>query len=208
MRGGAQKHKVLVTGGVGYIGSHTVLELLEAGHEVIVVDNLCNSNVECLKRVQALAGRDVAFHNVDIRDTESLGAVFDQHKPDSVIHFAGLKVGGAVSGGRPASPSCTVRALRLRSSLNHVHLHLAPHPQTRPPAPLGSQAVGESVSQPLLYYQVNVQGTLNLIASMLATGCRNIVFSSSATVYGEPASVPVNESFPVGACTNPYGAVF
>jgi len=157
MRGGAQKHKVLVTGGVGYIGSHTVLELLEAGHEVIVVDNLCNSNLECLKRVQALAGRDVAFHNVDIRDTDSLGAVFDQHKPDSVIHFAGLK------------------------------------------------AVGESVSQPLLYYQVNVQGTLNLIASMLATGCRNIVFSSSATVYGEPASVPVDESFPVGACTNPYG---
>jgi len=98
MRGGAQKHKVLVTGGVGYIGSHTVLELLEAGHEVIVVDNLCNSNLECLKRVQALAGRDVAFHNVDIRDTDSLGAVFDQHKPDSVIHFAGLKVGVAKSG--------------------------------------------------------------------------------------------------------------
>jgi len=157
LTGGARKHTVLVAGGVGYIGSHTVLELLAAGHEVVVVDNLCNSNLECLRRVQELAGREVAFHEVDLRDKAALGAVFAQHKPDSVIHFAGLK------------------------------------------------AVGESVAKPLLYYQVNVEGTLNLVETMLDAGCRNIVFSSSATVYGEPASVPVDESFPVGACTNPYG---
>jgi UDP-glucose 4-epimerase len=147
---------VLVTGGVGYIGSHTVLELLEAGYEVVIVDNLCNSNLECLARVQRLAGREAVFHQVDIRDKAALDAVFKQHSIDAVIHFAGLK------------------------------------------------AVGESVEKPLLYYQVNIEGTLNLVQAMGDAGCRNIVFSSSATVYGDPASVPVTESFPTGP-TNPYG---
>ena len=143
-------------GGVGYIGSHTVLELLQAGYEVVIVDNLCNSNIECLQRVQELAGREAIFHQVDIRDKEALGKVFAQHNPSAVIHFAGLK------------------------------------------------AVGESVAKPLLYYQVNIEGTLNLVQAMNDAGCRNIVFSSSATVYGDPASVPVTESFPTGP-TNPYG---
>lgn len=156
LRGGAEGKTVLVTGGVGYIGSHTVLELLNAGYEVIVVDNLCNSNLKCLRRVEALAGRTATFYNVDIRDKEGLAAVFAGHKVDSVIHFAGLK------------------------------------------------AVGESVAQPLMYYQVNVQGTLNLVEVMQGAGCSDIVFSSSATVYGDPATVPVTEDFPTGP-TNPYG---
>lgn len=140
----------------GYIGSHTVLELLHAGYDVVVADNLCNSNLECLRRVEKLAGRKVIFHQVDIRDKSALAAVFAQHDVGAVIHFAGLK------------------------------------------------AVGESVAQPLLYYQVNVEGTLNLVETMAEAGCRNIVFSSSATVYGDPASVPVTEDFPTGP-TNPYG---
>lgn len=140
-QGGASKQTVLVTGGVGYIGSHTVLELLNAGYDVIVVDNLCNSNLRCLRRVEELAGRATTFYNVDIRDKEALGAIFSSHKVDAVIHFAGLK------------------------------------------------AVGESVAKPLLYYQVNVMGTLNLIEVMKDHGCYNIVFSSSATVYGDPATV-------------------
>lgn len=157
LRGGSTATKtVLVTGGVGYIGSHTVLELLAAGYDVVVVDNLCNSNIECLNRVQKLAGREVVFHNIDIRDKEALTKVFQEHDVDAVIHFAGLK------------------------------------------------AVGESVAEPLLYYQVNVQGTLNLVQAMGETGCKNIVFSSSATVYGDPATVPVTEDFPTGP-TNPYG---
>jgi len=147
---------VLVTGGVGYIGSHTVLELLNDGYEVIVVDNLCNSNLKCLRRVEELAGRKATFYNVDLRDREGMAAVFADHDVDSVIHFAGLK------------------------------------------------AVGESVAKPLLYYQVNVQGTLNLVEVMQEAGCTNIVFSSSATVYGDPATVPVTENFPTGP-TNPYG---
>ena len=156
LRGGGTG-ATLVTGGVGYIGSHTVLELLSAGHEVVVVDNLCNSNIECLNRVQQLAGCEIPFYQVDIRDKEALAAVFAKHEIDAVVHFAGLK------------------------------------------------AVGESVAKPLLYYQVNVEGTLNLVEVMLEAGCRNIVFSSSATVYGEPASVPVTEDFPTGP-TNPYGS--
>lgn len=151
-----QKKTVLVTGGVGYIGSHTVLELLTAGYEVIVADNLCNSNLKCLQRVEKLAGRTAKFYKVDIRDKEAMASLFADHRIDSVIHFAGLK------------------------------------------------AVGESVAKPLLYYQVNVQGTLNLIEVMKDAGCNNIVFSSSATVYGDPASVPVTEDFPTGP-TNPYG---
>ncbi|KAL1523998.1 hypothetical protein AB1Y20_018913 [Prymnesium parvum] len=163
--GGEAKVKtVLVTGGVGYIGSHTVLELLTAGYEVVIIDNLCNSNLQCLRRVEKLAGRKAIFYNVDLRDKEAMAGVFAEHDIDSVIHFAGLK------------------------------------------------AVGESVALPLLYYQeplaeraqVNVQGTLNLIECMQAAGCCNIVFSSSATVYGDPASVPVTEDFPTGP-TNPYG---
>ena len=155
--GATSDKKVLVTGGVGYIGSHTVLELLQAGYEVVIADNLCNSNLECLRRVQELAGKKAIFHKVDIRDKEALSALFKEHDIGSVIHFAGLK------------------------------------------------AVGESVAKPLLYYQVNIEGTLNLVQCMADAGCFNIVFSSSATVYGDPASVPVTESFPTGA-TNPYGS--
>jgi len=154
--GASTKSTVLVTGGVGYIGSHTVLELLQEGHDVVIADNLCNSNLECLRRVEALAGRKATFHQVDIRDKAELGKLFAKHKIDAVIHFAGLK------------------------------------------------AVGESVAKPLLYYQVNVEGTLNLVEVMNEAGCRNIVFSSSATVYGDPATVPVTEEFPTGP-TNPYG---
>ena len=124
----------LVTGGVGYIGSHTVLELLEAGYNVVIVDNLCNSNLECLRRVEQLAGREAVFYKVDIRDKEALSAVFRDHEIGAVIHFAGLK------------------------------------------------AVGESVAKPMLYYQVNIEGTLNLAQVMSDAGCFNIVFSSSATV--------------------------
>ena len=155
--GATAAQTVLVTGGVGYIGSHTVIELLEAGYDVVVADNLCNSNLECLRRVQQLAGRETIFEKVDIRDKGALAQLFTKHKIDSVIHFAGLK------------------------------------------------AVGESVSKPLLYYQVNIEGTLNLVQCMANAGCFNIVFSSSATVYGDPASVPVTEDFPTGA-TNPYGS--
>ena len=158
LRGGAtgSGKEVLVTGGVGYIGSHTVLELLRADYDVVIVDNLCNSNLECLERVQELAGRKAAFYEVDIRDKEAMAAVFAAHDVGAVIHFAGLK------------------------------------------------AVGESVAKPQLYYEVNVQGTLTLLECMSDAGCGKIVFSSSATVYGDPASVPVDESFPTGP-TNPYG---
>ena len=155
LSGGGSK-SVLVTGGVGYIGSHTVLELLQSGYDVVVVDNLCNSNLECLRRVEKLAGREAVFHQIDIRHKADLADVFAQHNIGAVVHFAGLK------------------------------------------------AVGESVAKPLLYYQVNVEGTLNLVEVMGEAGCRNIVFSSSATVYGDPASVPVTETFPTGP-TNPYG---
>ena len=158
LRGGAAsgKKEVLVTGGVGYIGSHTVLELLKADYDVVIVDNLCNSNLECLKRVEELAGRKATFHEVDIRDGAAMAKVFAEHDVGAVIHFAGLK------------------------------------------------AVGESVAKPQLYYEVNVQGTLTLLECMVDAGCTDIVFSSSATVYGDPASVPVTESFPTGP-TNPYG---
>lgn len=148
--------KVLVTGGAGYIGSHTCLELLAAGHEVIVVDNLANSKEESLRRVQALTGKPLAFHKVDLLDRDALEAVFAGTTVDAVIHFAGLK------------------------------------------------AVGESVSIPLRYYHNNVTGTLVLCDVMQRHGVKNIVFSSSATVYGDPRSVPITEDFPLGA-TNPYG---
>lgn len=148
--------KILVTGGTGYIGSHTVLELLEAGMEVAVVDNLCNSSEESLKRVEQITGKKAVFYPVDIRDEDGMRDVFLKEQPYAVIHFAGLK------------------------------------------------AVGESVEIPLKYYDNNIGGTLTLLHIMKEVGCKNIVFSSSATVYGNPASVPIREDFPTSA-TNPYG---
>ncbi len=148
---------IIVTGGAGYIGSHTCLELLNSGYKVTVIDNLCNSHQEPLRRIEELSGRDLAFFKVDLMDMKGLEEVFTR-SPDAeaVIHFAGLK------------------------------------------------AVGESVEQPLRYYQNNLIGTLNLCQVMQEHGVRNLVFSSSATVYGDPASVPIREDFPL-SCTNPYG---
>ena len=148
--------KILVTGGAGFIGSHTCLELLEAGHDVAVVDNLSNSSEESLRRVEKIAGRSVSFYRSDIRDEKALEGVFKENAIDAVIHFAGLK------------------------------------------------AVGESVQKPLEYYSNNVAGTLTLCDVMRRNGVKKIVFSSSATVYGNPESVPVTEEFPRSA-TNPYG---
>lgn len=148
--------KVLVTGGAGYIGSHTCVELLNAGHDVVVVDNLCNSSEESLRRVNRIAGRAVVFERADVRDDAALERIFSTHRFDAVIHFAGLK------------------------------------------------AVGESVAKPLSYYQNNVQGTLVLCDVMARHGVFNLVFSSSATVYGDPHTVPITEDFPLSA-TNPYG---
>ena len=149
--------KILVTGGAGYIGSHTTLELLNAGYDVVVADNLCNSSEESLKRVQELTGRSLTFYRADLRDGEMMDRIFSEHEIDAVIHFAGLK------------------------------------------------AVGESVVKPLEYYNNNIGGTLSLCEAMRSHGCRNIVFSSSATVYGDPAFVPITEECPAGAVTNPYG---
>ncbi|HRU69499.1 MAG TPA: UDP-glucose 4-epimerase GalE [Kiritimatiellia bacterium] len=150
--------KVLVTGGAGFIGSHTIVELLNAGHAVAVVDNLCNSSQESLCRVAEITGKAVSFRQVDIRDRAALGHVFQAEGPiDAVIHFAALK------------------------------------------------AVGESVRIPLAYYGNNITGTITLCEAMAAAGCRNLVFSSSATVYGDPASVPIREDFPTPGATNPYG---
>lgn len=148
--------KVLVTGGAGYIGSHTCVELLNAGHEIVVIDNLSNSSAESLRRVERITGKSVVLETVDIRDREALDRIFSQQAFDAVIHFAGLK------------------------------------------------AVGESVSQPLRYYQNNVEGTLTLCEVMAQHNVFNLVFSSSATVYGDPHTVPITESFPLSA-TNPYG---
>jgi UDP-glucose 4-epimerase len=148
--------KILVTGGAGYIGSHTCLELLQAGHEVVVVDNLSNSKEESLIRIQEISGKDLEFHRLDLLDRESLDHLFAGASIDAVIHFAGLK------------------------------------------------AVGESVKIPLSYYHNNITGTLILCEVMGKYGVKNLVFSSSATVYGDPATVPITEDFPVSA-TNPYG---
>lgn len=148
---------VLVTGGAGYIGSHTCIELLQAGHDVVVVDNYCNSKPESLRRVEALAGRKLAaVHEVDVCDRDGLRRVFAQHRIEAVIHFAALK------------------------------------------------AVGESVAKPLMYYDNNIAGTVALAEVMGEAGVKTLVFSSSATVYGDPASVPIREDFPTGP-TNPYG---
>jgi UDP-glucose 4-epimerase len=149
--------RVLVTGGAGYIGSHTCIELMSAGHDVVVVDNLCNSKPESLHRVARIAGRPVAaFERIDVRDRAALKAVFSAHAIDAVIHFAGLK------------------------------------------------AVGESVAKPLEYYDNNVNGTVTLCGVMAEHGVKALAFSSSATVYGDPVSVPIREDFATGP-TNPYG---
>ena len=148
--------KILVTGGAGYIGSHTCVELLQAGYEIIVIDNLSNSSEESLRRVQQISGKNLIFHKIDLLDAIALQALFEIHQISAVIHFAGLK------------------------------------------------AVGESVSIPLRYYQNNVSGSLALLEAMQRAQVRKIVFSSSATVYGDPQSVPIREDFPLSA-TNPYG---
>ena len=149
--------KVLVTGGAGYIGSHTCVELLNAGHEVVIVDNFVNSKPESLDAIRAITGKDFAFHEVDIRDRAALDGVFAAHAIDAVIHFAGLK------------------------------------------------AVGESVQKPLEYYDNNLYGFIVLAEVMRGRGVKKFVFSSSATVYGEPDKVPVTEQSPRKPATSPYG---
>lgn len=148
--------RVLITGGAGYIGTHTMLEVLGEGHDVCVIDNFSNSSPEALERVKKLSNRTFEFFNADLRDRENLIARVKDFVPDAVIHFAGLK------------------------------------------------AVGESVEMPLEYYENNVQGTINLLYAMKASGCQNIVFSSSATVYGDPDFLPITEDHPLRS-TNPYG---
>ena len=148
--------RVLVTGGAGYIGSHTCLELLAADHEIFVIDNLCNGHFEAIERVRELSKRALGFAEIDIRDGGQLDRVFDDFKPDAVIHLAGLK------------------------------------------------AVGESVLEPLRYYNVNVRGSISLLEAMDRAGCGNIVFSSSATVYGDPEYLPYDEEHPTRP-VNPYG---
>jgi UDP-glucose 4-epimerase len=150
------KRKALVTGGAGYIGSHTCLELLEGGYDVVAVDNLSNSSKESLNRVQDITGKTLTFIQCDLLDKVQLGQIFAEHQPDTVIHFAGLK------------------------------------------------AVGESVVHPLDYYKNNVLGTATLLAVMVDNGIKNIVFSSSCTVYGAPKTLPISEDSPLGA-VNPYG---
>lgn len=148
---------VLVTGGAGYIGSHTCIELLNAGYEVVVLDNLCNSCRESLRRVEEITGKKVIFYEADLLDQAAVKNVFDNERIEAVIHFAGLK------------------------------------------------AVGESVFKPLEYYHNNITGTLILCDEMRKHGVKSIVFSSSATVYGDPAFVPITEECPKGVITNPYG---
>ncbi len=148
--------KILVTGGAGYIGSHTCIELIEAGYEVIVVDNLCNSSIKSIKRVEKITNTKIPFYKLDIRDKSALKKVFKKYSIDGVIHFAGLK------------------------------------------------AVGESVYKPLVYFDNNLGGTFVLVELMLEFNCTIFVFSSSATVYGDPISVPIKENFPLSP-TNPYG---
>lgn len=148
---------ILVTGGAGYIGSHTVVELQNAGYEVVVVDNLCNSSEKSLERVSKITGKPVKFYKADILDRDALNDIFEKEDIDSCIHFAGLK------------------------------------------------AVGESVAKPWEYYENNIAGTLTLVDVMRQHGVKNIIFSSSATVYGDPAIIPITEECPKGQCTNPYG---
>ena len=148
---------ILVTGGAGYIGSHTVVELQNAGYDVVVLDNLSNASEKSLERVEKITGKPVTFYKADILDRDALNEVFEKESIDSCIHFAGLK------------------------------------------------AVGESVAKPWEYYENNIAGTLTLVDVMRKHGVKNIIFSSSATVYGDPAFVPITEECPKGQCTNPYG---
>lgn len=148
---------ILVTGGAGFIGSHTVVELQNAGYDVVVMDNLANSSEKSLKRVEAITGKPVKFYKADILDRDALEEIFANEQIDSCIHFAGLK------------------------------------------------AVGESVQKPWEYYNNNIAGTLTLVDVMRKHNCKNIIFSSSATVYGDPAFIPITEECPKGQCTNPYG---
>ena len=148
--------KILVTGGAGYIGSHTCIELIKAGYEVVVVDNLCNSSLESLNRVEKLLDCNIPFHKVDMLDKTALAGVFEQYSIDGVIHFAGLK------------------------------------------------AIGDSIEKPIEYYNTNVGGTFILADVMREFDCKIFVFSSSATVYGDPHTVPIKEDFPLSV-TNPYG---
>lgn len=149
--------KILLTGGAGYIGSHTAIELNNAGHEVVIVDNLVNSKEDVVKRVEEITGKEIPFVKADVRDRAAMEQIFRSYKIDAVIHFAGLK------------------------------------------------AVGESVAKPLEYYENNMNATFVLLDVMRNNGCKNIIFSSSATVYGDPAIIPITEECPKGHCTNPYG---
>ena len=148
---------ILVTGGAGFIGSHTIIELINAGHSVLAIDNLVNSSRESLRRVEQITGVKIPFYQIDIRDRDSLSSVLARYEIDCCIHFAGLK------------------------------------------------AVGESVSLPWEYYENNINGTLVLVDVLRKHGCKNIIFSSSATVYGDPTQIPIEEEQPKGTCTNPYG---
>ena len=148
---------ILVTGGAGYIGSHTCVELLNEGYEVVVLDNLSNSSEKSLERVEELTGKSITFYKGDILDREILNHIFETEEIESCIHFAGLK------------------------------------------------AVGESVAMPWEYYNNNITGTLTLVDVMRQHNCKNIIFSSSATIYGDPAQIPITEECPKGQCTNPYG---
>ena len=148
---------ILITGGAGYIGSHTALELLNEGYDVVVYDNLCNSSRESLRRVEELTGKQIRFYEGDVQDEKALTDMFKEQRIDAVIHCAALK------------------------------------------------AVGESVQKPLEYYQNNISGTLTLLKVMREVGVKNIVFSSSATLYGSPEEMPITEACPKGQCTNPYG---
>ena len=148
---------ILVTGGAGYIGSNTCGELMNAGYDVVIIDNLYNSNQKAVDRIEEITGKKVKFYPDDMMDRAAVKRVFDENQIDAVIHFAGLK------------------------------------------------AVGESVHKPIEYYRTNIGSTLNLTDEMRAHGCKNIIFSSSATVYGDPAEIPITENCPKGTCTNPYG---
>ena len=149
--------QILLTGGAGYIGSHTIIELDKAGHSVVVVDNLVNSKEEAIRRVEKIIGKPVPFVKADVRDHAAMEEIFKTYSIDAVIHFAGLK------------------------------------------------AVGESCEKPLEYYENNMNATFVLLDVMRKNGCKNIIFSSSATVYGDPAQIPITEACPKGHCTNPYG---
>ena len=148
---------ILLAGGAGFIGSHTAVELMDAGYEVVIVDNFYNSSPEVVRRIEEISGKSVKVYNVDAADNDAMDKVFEENEIETVIHFAGLK------------------------------------------------SVGESVSLPLKYYRNNLDSTLTILELMEKHDVRNIIFSSSATVYGSPKKVPITEDMPTGGCTNPYG---